>query len=573
MLSSRFMLLSLFMTTLAAGQMAKPGDPRLKVDYWLKKHRQAAHLPECREAQEVFETLLAVADKPIDVRPELYVFSDVPFGKVFALSDGAIVLPLSVIKFCFANPAHGKARLAFILGHELKHVVHRDYWTIKQILGFVAEVPLETRKDLETQADEYGILYAALAGYDIRAIISPRNNFLISYYDSLGIAEGDEAVNNSVEARLQAVNRRLAGIITHLDLFHFGVRLYAIGQYDAALELLEKFAAQYPSREVFNNLGMCYYQKAFSHYAKWKNRLANTDPHLVFRVSAQIDPVSRLRTKSVEQNSFQEMIEKALKNFEEAKRQDEAYEIALNNLGCAHLLKGEVDFARGYFKKVLERKLADAASFNNLGVACMIEGEAGAAEDHFKKALSLNANYLEPIYNLGRLYHQIGRTNEATAHFKKYLQLDSTSLHADVVNELLGKKPVATALAPLAESIGGKTPGQMPAPTQGYSNQFVTPAAEIAIVHDPAQHVDHFQYVARYSGEKTAMLCALNGHKGSSANGISIGAPEKLLDEKYAYPYSVKTIGAGSWRVYDRLNLAFEVRNKKVRAWYLYSSQ
>ncbi len=573
MLSLRCTLLLALITTLVAAQTTKPDDPRLKVDHWLKEHRQVTHLPECETAQEVFETLLAVADKAVDVRPKLYIFSDLPFGRVFALPDGAIVLSLPVIKFCFENPEQGKARLAFILGHELKHVVHRDYWTINQILGFAPEVSLETRKDLETQADEYGILYTTLAGYDIRAIVSPRNNFLLEYHDRLGDGDDSAAANSSVESRLQAINRRLAGITTHLDLFHFGVRLYVIGEYDAAIELLEKFAAQYPSREVFNNLGVCYYQKAFMHYAKWKERTADTDPHLVYRVSVQIDPVSRLRTKSVEQNAFQEMIEKARKNFEEAKRQDEAYEVALNNLGCAHLLQGEGDFARGYFKKVLEHGSSDAASLNNLGVASMVEGEAGAAERRFKEALRIDADYLEPIYNLGRLYHQVGRINEATIYFKKYLQLDSTSLYADIIHEFLGTKPVARAYSPVAESIDGKIPGQMPATIQGYSNQFIIPAAEIAIVHDPAQDVDHFQYIARTSGTKNAMICALHNYKGSSASGIRIGSPEKLLDEKYAHPYSVKIIGAGSWRIYDRLNLAFEVRNKKVRAWYLYSSQ
>lgn len=573
MLSLRFVLLSLLFPHFVMGQLENDDDPRLRIDYWLKEHRQVTQLPECQEAQEIFEVLLAVADKPVDVRPKLYIFSDLPFGKVFALPDGAIILPLRVIKFCFESPVNGKARLAFILGHELKHVVHRDYWAIKQVLGFAPEVPREARKAIERQADEYGILYTALAGYDVRAIVSPRSNFLLAYYDSLGGGDYGEAAANSAESRLQAINRRLAGIVTHLDLFHFGVRLYVVGEYDAAIALLEKFAAQYPSREVFNNLGMCYYQKAFIHYAKWQERAADTDPHLVFRVSTQIDPVSRLRTKSVEQSSFQELIEQARKNFEEAKRQDETYAIALNNLGCAHLLKGEVDFARGYFKKVLELKSSDAASLNNLGVASMIEGEAGSAEEHFKKALRSDADYREPIYNLGRLYHQIGRINEATAHFKKYLQLDSTSLYAGVIHELLGKKPAVRAFASVVESIGGKIPGQLPEATRGYSNQFIIPAAEITILHDPAQDVDHFQYVARNSGEKTAMICAQNNHKGSSANGIRIGSPEKLLDEKYAFPYSVKIVGAGSWRIYERLNLAFEVRNQKVRAWYVYSSQ
>jgi tetratricopeptide (TPR) repeat protein len=558
------------------GQLANSGDPRLKIGHWLQNHTLVTELPECKDAREVFDNLLRVADKPAGVLPQLYVFSNLDFGQVFALPDGSVILPLKVIKFCFKNEAYGKARLAFILGHELKHIVHRDYWTIEQIFTFAqnantSQLPFEARKAFETQADEYGILYAALAGYDVRAIIGPGNSFIPEYIDSAGIKVHDGLTNNSPEERLKAVNRRLGDILTHLDLFEFGVRLYAIGKYDAAIELLQKFVTQFPSREVYNNLGLCYYQKAREHYAKWKSEAADKDPHLIFRVSVQVDPISRLRTKSAEQQFFHEMIDKAISYLEEAKARDANYIPALNNLGCAYLLKGETDFAKGYFKKAKELDSNCKEALNNLGVADIVEGNATAAEKLFKDALKMHPDYPEPIYNLGRLYQQIGRITEATAYFNRYLQVDSASLHANLVRKLLGK-PIPVAPPPnFAESIDGRTPVDSVRSSYGQSNQFVTSTADISIFHDQKQATAFYQFVTKPSRDKIALLRAQAEYPGSSAKGIGIGSLESLVKEKYPYPHIIKETTTGALWVYTSLNLVFEMRSRRVRAWYLYA--
>ena len=51
-------------------------------------------------------------------------------------------------------------------------------------------------------------------------------------------------------------------VVDELDLFHFGVRLAQLGRYEDAVRLLERFSHRFPGREVFNNLGFCYYELA-----------------------------------------------------------------------------------------------------------------------------------------------------------------------------------------------------------------------------------------------------------------------------------------------------------------------
>lgn len=582
-------LLLLFLPKFLPAQPINADDPRLKIDYWLGQPNfvQVTQGEKYAMAEEVFNNLLAVADKPIGVLPTLYVFAKLELGKLFALPDGSIILPLSVIEFCSKNktPEEAKARLAFVLGHELKHVVRGDYW-IQQLLQFARNAStgpgdlslqraweqwqwgqeLEVRKNIETDADEYGILYASLAGYEVGAI----NSFIPEYYRAF---QGD-STNKAVEVRLKALNRRLGEIIEHLDLFDYGVRLYAIGKYDVAIELLRKFASQYPSREVFNNLGLCYYQKAFIAYAKWKHNDRDSDFNLVYRVCTPLDPVSRLdvtrRPIVNHRELFKEAVAKAIENFAEAVARDERYEIALNNLGCAYLLKGELDFAKGNFKKAMEHNPFCKEAHNNLGVAYLAEGNTGQAVTHFLAALSQQSDFPEPIYNLGVLSQQTNRSAKAKEYFQKYLQIDATSAYANAVRKYLGM----AATNPPSRKIDVKRESdalfQATGLRTGRWNQFLTPVANISIFHAASRDTQFFQFESKPGKERIAMLLTTASFRGVAPDGVSIGAPESLLDEKYPYPHTVKQTTKGVFRVYDELGLIFEIRHHKVYGWFIY---
>ncbi len=563
-------------------QLAHPDDPRLKIDYWLQRHIQLAESPGHDLAQKIFSKLLAVADKPIGVLPKLYIFSDLKFGKLCALPDGAIILPLRVIEFCQrnANPRRAESRLAFVLGHELKHVVRGDY-AIAQILRFdqPAGAPSDSlpdhlewqrRKILETEADEFGILYASLAGYETRAIDA---DFISSYYDAAGLNLHGEQRNNSPQQRLQAMQQRLAEIVEHLDLFDYGVRLHAMGRYEAAITLLEKFCSRYPSREVFSNLGLCYYQKARGHYEKWKHPVRDHDPHLTFPVSIPVDVVTRLAQTRLlaagQQQLFEEAIAAAIKNFEEAKARDANYELALNHLGCAYLLKGDLDFAKGNFKTARKLNPYFHEAHNNMGVLAILEGDTTEAIAHFSAARTDEPDFLEPLYNLGMWSYKIGRRMEAGVYFKKYLQKDSTSIHAGIVRKYLGLPRLQASSARNASKTAGQqvsAPGNL---SRGRWNQFLTPTTSVSIFHAAEQDTEYFHLRSKSSPEKISILLTLNTNQSAvDENGLNIGAPSRVLEEKYPHPHAIKPTTRGAFWVYEDRGLVVEMRDQKIYNWY-----
>ena len=69
-------------------------DPKLRIQYWIENYSQITEGLEYEMAHTVFNRILRVADKPIDITPRLYIFSDLKFNQVFATVDGSIILPV-----------------------------------------------------------------------------------------------------------------------------------------------------------------------------------------------------------------------------------------------------------------------------------------------------------------------------------------------------------------------------------------------------------------------------------------------------------------------------------------------
>ena len=245
----------------AISQFPDSEDSRLTIDFWLENYTQVTAGPEYELASSIFRNILSVADKPVGVLPTLYVFSDLDFNQLFATQDGAIIMPLKVIQFCQRNKRYAESRLAFLIGHEMKHIVRGDYELIHALLTFIQTVgglsptknfsniwervqwgpSLESRKAIELQADEYGILYLLLAGYDVDAIVSSKQNFISEYYRFAKIDRYGGLSHPSEEERTQVIQKRMATILKHRVLFECALKFYAIGAYEEGIELLTEF--------------------------------------------------------------------------------------------------------------------------------------------------------------------------------------------------------------------------------------------------------------------------------------------------------------------------------------------
>jgi predicted Zn-dependent protease len=173
---------------------AVTAQSRERIEYWRGKYQElkATDDPRAAKAHAIFQRLVQVAGKRPGVIPRLFIAARDPWDLALpiALPDGWVVLSKSVLEICYQDAARGDDRLAFVLAHEIAHQLNDDFWHMRFFQALEASkanapVAQEVLDDMrrsastpehvlgrELQADERGIIYAAMAGFNPQAIVA-----------------------------------------------------------------------------------------------------------------------------------------------------------------------------------------------------------------------------------------------------------------------------------------------------------------------------------------------------------------------------------------------------------------
>jgi hypothetical protein len=170
-------------------------QPREHIGDWRTQYQELARTadPRADKAHSIFKRLLQVAGTRPDVVPQLFIIASDPWDIMLpvTLSDGWIILSKGALDICYRDPARGDDRLAFVLAHELAHLLNDDIWHLRFLQALAAlqqgrapapDSPAfavrrsasDTEAVLarELRADERGIMYATMAGFNPRAIVT-----------------------------------------------------------------------------------------------------------------------------------------------------------------------------------------------------------------------------------------------------------------------------------------------------------------------------------------------------------------------------------------------------------------
>lgn len=370
---------------------ASASSDKGKADYWTGKYREVKEGTLYSKASEVFNRVLASADRRKGVEPRLYIinYSGLPWAQ--SLEDGSIILTRRAVEFCYhdKDKEAGDARLAFVVGHELAHQFNGDFWPYRfaastgnnpEFSGIKesARSP-EVIKTIELEADQYGAIYAALAGFRMDVVVSRDVNFFeewsrASYTAITGLCPDNPSVNQ----RAKAVTARLKEVSSRLELFHMGVIASGLGWYRESVGLFEEFLRYYPGREVYNNVGAAYLGRAMRNYREWKGNSG-----LPFYLSTETDPVTRADSievgRSEESRSsgdFKVNLDKAIEYFTKASDSDPYYAIAKSNLGAAYILDEKYHKALSELDDAVKLNAKDAGIINNRAIAYFLLGSS-----------------------------------------------------------------------------------------------------------------------------------------------------------------------------------------------------
>lgn len=238
--------------------------------------------------------------------------------------------------------------LAIIMGHELAHYYKQHEWCSEfaysvrgtDLGNKIINISKDQRKINESQADDAGLFAIMMAGYKPFDIFPKIIDKIYNFYKLPEQLEGyptkEERKRIAQEAEKKASKL--------YPVFLAGNFLYYLANYQKSAECYEYILKHFPSREVFNNLGV----------SKLLYVLSLKDKSdFPFILPIEIDPKTRL-IKPTLRNSFdvdEDLVNKALeeakKYFNDAIRKDKNYSEAYINFAICLLLQGNNEGAIG----------------------------------------------------------------------------------------------------------------------------------------------------------------------------------------------------------------------------------
>jgi tetratricopeptide (TPR) repeat protein len=582
-------------------------DERARLDFWKTNYGELRPEddPRVGRAHEIFARVLNAAGKRVGVNPTLFIVkgagATVPLA--IALPDGGIVISRQVLDICYKEPEKGDDRLAFVLGHEIAHQLKDDFWHLKffaavelsqkekpgdaAVIEEVKKIASQSQEPLlkEMQCDEYGIVYASMAGFDTRAIVLEDDtvNFFRYFAEALdpqnikGVVR--DAEHPTPDARAAAVKARLIQVLDVVDLFDLGLLFYRTGDYEKAAELFSEFLRYYPGREVYHDLAASHHQMALRCYREWKG----ADKDFPFKLSLPVEAETRarkivLRDKPAPdwEARFKEELAKAVEYYRQALALDPSYWLAANNLGCALMIQENPYEAVASLQKALQLAPESPLVNNNLGVAFQLAENPQKAKEKLLAALKLSPGYDAPIYNLGLIAFLAGDKDGAARQWQAYLKLDPAGPFAERIAANLGtaQSPLQAGNKPEAvpEKVAGLGVGDY---TDAIPTDWGTPIKKKSFLGEE-NHVVLTVYangVTVVAREEEILRLSVSGpFGGQTANGLTLGAEVKKVADLYGSPPTVLLSTAGDTWVYPARGIAFVVRDGKVFSWVVFKS-
>lgn len=392
-------IIPIFTMALLSSTPLHVADDKGKADYWLKSYKEIKEGELRKRTAVVFKRVLAASDRRKGIEPRVHVidYDGLPWAQ--SLEDGSIILTKKAVEFCIRNLDRdsGDARLAFVLGHELAHQLNADFWpyrfeastknnpefsSVREFSRSPAAI-----KGMELEADQYGIIYAALAGFRTYIIGSKESNFFKEWFRATEPTLSTSNYENpSLEQRVLAVTARLNDVSERIEFFHAGVITYHIGWYREAIALFNEFLKYYPGREVYHNIGTAHLKLALKKYRESRGMVS-----MPFYLSIEDDPLTRADAIEVARNDdktpsreFRENLEKAIEYLKKASESDPYYVLSKINLGAAYILDERYYNALSELEDAAKSASSDKKIVNNTAVAHFMIGE-GMKDDVFKK--------------------------------------------------------------------------------------------------------------------------------------------------------------------------------------------
>jgi len=248
-----------------------------------------------------------------------------------------ILIEQKVLEICHGFGKDSLNALSYILAHELAHHYNNhDFLAKYATLDFSNEVDQEIessqqRIDDESEADIYAGFFSHIAGYDA---LSVAEQFLDQIYAEYNLPHTLPNYPTLIE-RKTIIQKNKEDFEILRTIFDNANILMALGEYVYAQDFFEYILNKgFTSREIYNNLGLCYIYEALD--------LGVEAASFEALIPFQIDLSSRIRVSelgrglSVKEKALNKL-NRAIQYFEIALEQDKEYDLSKQNIYFAQI--------------------------------------------------------------------------------------------------------------------------------------------------------------------------------------------------------------------------------------------
>ncbi len=581
--------------------LATAPNPKERIGFWQENYTVLSPESEPRigHTQQIFRQLLNAAGHRRGIEPRLLIIKEDPHNLSLPISipDGWIIVSRAVLELCYQDAQRGDARLAFVLAHELAHQLEDDFWhmkffqaldadqarspSAKKLYSEIQAIARQSDKILakELRADELGIIYTTMAGFDSQAIIEDQNhgNFFQLWSRArhpVRYTELDTTPTHpSIRQRTTAVKARLRQVTEQSDLFKLGLWFFHSGDYEQAIASFDEFRRYFPGRAVHLNLATSYHRLAMRYYHTHKTAAQQ----LQFQLSMLVDPESRagqatLRGTKPTDNRFTEYMQQAVHYYQLAIEQDPTYLYAYHNLSSAWLHLNQPYKAIALLQDGLLLKPNDPGLLNNLGVAFYETGNPDKARQYLQQARQQQVDYALPLFNLGNIAWREGIREQAQDYWQQYLALQPERLWAAY---LLQRSKLELKYQPVKAPRNSRE--DIDKLQVGHYMNEISGEWKIAMqqqykLHNSTHHLIRYanHVTTLTEGDEIRMIATDAQFRGKTRQGIAIGAEMQEVIKHYGSPDYIDYTAQGRVLAYPTQGISFQLTQNRVASWLLY---
>lgn len=411
-------------------------SPKNLKQYWVDMYGEVKQdeSEASKIAYSIFDRMVQVADKRANRLPQLLILKNYRKFLAQSLPDGTVVISKEIPEVLKQYNA-GEQILALVIGHELAHLANDDFWELYAFNdtgdGFL-KIDKAKQHKKELMADSYGILYMTLAGYDTSKLME--KDKLEAIMNVLGGQAKADSLYPTSELRTEYILNGVKPIINNIKLFKAGVRLYQIGMYQDAELVFSRFLKEFPSREVYSNLGMCRYMQA-------KAAVKDCEGYDEYYLATGFDTETlaenfRSGKKCEGLADFKKHLAKALEYLAKAYELDKRHLNLVLNYSSALILSGDYAKAVSVLESILKEDPDNSRALNNKLIAMYLLNQQNSVDmtDVVAAKLTELSDLPEAVYNLGII--------KSKDYFKEFLILEINTEYANRARKMLGMKRV-----------------------------------------------------------------------------------------------------------------------------------